>query len=290
MENVEIRLEKFRNKYKNKIEAIGAQNGKIKEVLALINNTKPNKNNFFVIDGIWAHEKALNNNLEVDSFIYCPEIITSHEAMNLIESFYTRAKKTYEVSLKTFMKMCEKDDPKGMISICKFPLSNLDDIKLDKNNIIIVLDGLEIPGNVGTILRTCDGANIDAVFICNRRARITHPKIVKGSMGAAFTKPVIEFSSVEDCKKWLRKKNFKIYLTDTRATKTYFEESYEGRVALIVGSERYGITKPWYEGDYEMIMIPMLGQCDSLNVAIATTIIAYEASLKQKGFIKEKRK
>ena len=99
---------------------------------------KPNKNNFFVIDGIWAHEKALNNNLEVDSFIFCPEIITSHEAMNLIESFFTKAKKTYQVSLKTFMKICEKDDPKGMISICKFPLSTLDDIKLNKNNIIIV--------------------------------------------------------------------------------------------------------------------------------------------------------
>ena len=256
MESVEIRLKAFMESNKNKIEAIGVQNGKIKEVQAIINNTRSNKQNFFVIDGIWAHEKALNNNLEVDSFIFCPEIITSHEAMNLIENFFVRAKKTYQVSLKTFMKICEKDDPKGMISICKFPLSNLDDIKLNKNNIVIVLDGLEIPGNVGTILRACDGANIDAVFLCNRRARITHPKIIK------------------------------IYLTDTRAKKTYFEDNYEGRVALIVGSERYGITKPWYEGDYEMIMIPMLGQCDSLNVAIATTIIAYEASLKQKGFMK----
>ena len=286
MESVEIRLKKFIEKNKNNIEAIGAQNGKIKEVTALINNTKPNKNKFFVIDGIWAHEKALNNNLEVDSFIFCPEIITSKEAMDLIESFYARAKKTYQVSLKTFMKICEKDDPKGMISICKFPMSSLDDIKLNKNNIIIVLDGLEIPGNVGTILRASDGANIDAVFLCNRRARITHPKIIKGSMGAAFTKPIVEFESVEECKAWLKKKNFKIYLTDTRAKKTYFEDDYEGRVALIVGSERYGITKPWYDGDYEMIMIPMLGQCDSLNVAIATTIIAYEASLKQKGFMK----
>ena len=289
MESVEVRLEKFIEKNKSKIEEIGAQNGKIKEVLAIINNTKSNKNNFFVIDGIWAHEKALNNNIEVDSFIFCKEIITSHEAMNLIESFFERAKKTYQVSLKTFMKICEKDDPKGMILICKFPMSKLEDIKLNKNNIIIVLDGLEIPGNVGTILRTCDGANIDAVFLCNRRARITHPKIIKGSMGAAFTKPIVEFSNVEDCKSWLKKKNFKIYLTDTRATKAYYEDNYEGRVALIVGSERYGITKPWYEGDYEMIMIPMLGQCDSLNVAIATTIIAYEASLKQKGFIKEIR-
>ncbi len=290
MDSVEVRIKKFMEENKNKIEAIGPQNGKIKEVMALLNNTKPNKQHFFIIDGIWAHEKALNNDLEVDSFIFCQEIITSPEAMNLVESFFKKAKKTYQVSLKTFMKICEKDDPKGMISICKFPLSSLDDIKLNKNNIIIVLDGLEIPGNVGTILRTCDGAGIDGVFICNRRARITHPKIIKGSMGAAFTIPIVEFNSVEDCKSWLLKKNFKIYLTDTRAKKAYYEDKFEGRVALIVGSERYGITKPWYEGDYEMIMIPMLGQCDSLNVAIATTIIAYEASLKQKCFIKGDRK
>ena len=173
----------------------------------------------------------------------------------------------------------------GMIALVK---KEYVDLSLDKNNYekVLVIDSIEIPGNVGTILRASDGANIDAVFLCNRRARITHPKIIKGSMGAAFTKPIVEFESVEECKAWLKKKNFKIYLTDTRATKTYFEDDYEGRVALIVGSERYGITKPWYDGDYEMIMIPMLGQCDSLNVAIATTIIAYEASLKQKGFMK----
>ena len=139
MENVEIRLQKFIEKNKHHIESIGAQNGKIKEILAIINNSKPNKNNFFVIDGIWAHEKALNNNIEVDSFVFCPEIITSHEAMNLIESFFSKAKKTYQVSLKTFMKICEKDDPKGMISICKFPLSTLDDIKLDKNKVSLSL-------------------------------------------------------------------------------------------------------------------------------------------------------
>jgi TrmH family RNA methyltransferase len=288
MESVEIRLQKFIEKNKYDIEAIGVQNGKIKEVIAIINNSKPNKNNYFVIDGIWAHEKALNNNIEVDSFIFCPEIITSHEAMNLIESFFAKAKKTYQVSLKTFMKICEKDDPKGMISICKFPLSTLDDIKLNKNNIIIVLDGLEIPGNVGTILRASDGANIDAVFLCNRRARITHPKIIKGSMGAAFTIPVVEFPTVEECKEWLKKKNFDLYLADTRAEKHYFEYDYSGRVAIIMGSERYGITKPWYEGDYNMLSIPMLGQCDSLNVAIATTIVAYEASMKQNGFIKKR--
>ena len=67
-----------------------------------------------------------------------------------------------------------------------------------------------------------------------------------------------------------------------------FEYDYDGRVAIIMGSERYGITKPWYEGKYNMLSIPMLGQCDSLNVAIATTIVAYEASMKQNGFIKKR--
>ena len=88
MEDVKIRLQSFMEKNRHNIEFIGAQNGKIKEVLALINNTKPNKNHFFVIDGIWAHQKALDNNLEVDSFIFCEEIITSHEGMNLLEAFF----------------------------------------------------------------------------------------------------------------------------------------------------------------------------------------------------------
>ena len=96
MESVDIRLKKFLEKNKNKIEAIGVQNGKIKEVSAIVNNTKSNKQNFFVIDGIWAHEKALNNGIEVDSFIFCPEIITSHEAMNLIENFFCIAKNKSE--------------------------------------------------------------------------------------------------------------------------------------------------------------------------------------------------
>lgn len=288
MEKTEIRLSNFLLNNKNSIDYIGPQNGKIKEVNSLINNTKPNPHNFFVIDGIWAHQKAMDNNLEIDSFIFCEEIITSHEAMDLIEYFFKAAKKTYSISLKTFMKISEKDDPKGMVSICKFPKYDLEDIKLSKENIIIVLDGIEIPGNIGTILRTSDGAGIDGVFICNRRARITHPKVIKGSMGAAFTIPVIEFETVEKCKAWLKQKNFDIYLTDTKAVSSYHELDYRGRVAIVAGAERYGISKPWYDDQSILLSIPMLGQCDSLNVAIATTIVAYEASLKQKSFIKRK--
>lgn len=289
MEEVSVRLENFINEFGSKIHFIGPKNPKVKEVLSLINNSKPNKNNFFILDGIWAHEKALKNNIEIDSFIFCSELINSHEAMNLIEESFKRAKNTYSISLKTFEKLAEKDSPKGLLSIAKFPYKTIKDIKLKKDNLIVVLDGLEIPGNIGTILRTCDGSNVDAVFICNRKARLTHPKIIKGSMGAAFIVPVVEFDSVNDCISYLKKNNFDIYLTDTRAKSHYFELEYKNRVAIVAGSERYGISRPWYDEEVIMLSIPMLGQSDSLNVAIATTIVVYEASMKRLGFIKGSR-
>lgn len=288
MEKVEIRLQKFLTANKLNINYIGPQNDKIKEVVTLLKNNKPNPEDFIIIDGIWAHQKALDNNLEVESFIFCEENINSDEGVDLIESFYKIAKKTYSVSLKTFIKISQKDDPKGMISICKFPQKDLCDINLKDENIIVILDGIEIPGNIGTILRTCDGAGVDAVFICNRRAKITHPKVIKGSMGAAFSIPIIEFETVESCKLWLKDNNFDFYLTDTRATKTYHQLDYKGRVGIVAGSERYGISEPWYQTKHTLLSIPMLGQCDSLNVAIATTIVIYEASLKQKKLIKRK--
>ena len=151
-----------------------------------------------------------------------------------------------------------------------------------KTGVVGIIEGKNPSRNIGTIMRTCDGAAIDAVLICNRRARLTHPKILKGSMGAAFTLPIVEYDSVEACKMWLTKHKFAIYLADTRAEKSYHQYEYRGRAALIVGSERYGITREWYDGPVNRLSIPMLGACDSLNVGVATSIILYEMSLKQK--------
>ena len=173
--------------------------------------------------------------------------------------------------------------PDGLLSICRFPVKRPEDLVLPERAGVVVLDGLEIPGNIGTIIRTCDGAAIDAILVCNRRARLSHPKVIKGSMGAAFRIPIVEFETGVDCAAWLRENGFSIYLADTRAEKTYYDYAYSGRSALIMGSERYGIHKEWYQNDPNMLMIPMLGICDSLNVGVAASILIYEMSLKIKG-------
>jgi TrmH family RNA methyltransferase len=95
-------------------------------------------------------------------------------------------------------------------------------------------------------------------------------------MGAAFHVPVVETDSLEACRVWLYAHGFSVYLADTRANRTYREYSYSGRTALVMGSERYGITKSWYDGDVCLLSIPMKGQCDSLNVGVAASVILYE--------------
>jgi RNA methyltransferase, TrmH family len=176
-------------------------------------------------------------------------------------------------------------DPDGLLALCVLPHFELSDIELKKNSLVVILDGLEIPGNIGTIIRSVDGVDGSGVILCNRKARLTHPKLIKSSQGSNFTIPIVE-GEVSDIISWLKENDFKIYLTDTRAEKEYHEETYEGRIAVVAGSERYGISREWYNHDCNMISIPMYGDCDSLNVAIATTIFLYEVSLQQKGKIK----
>lgn len=282
---IDERTQQFLNKYKGKLKFAGAQHGLIKLVAALIGNTKPNPKKLFVVEGIWALEKAKQYKLEIESFAFCPECIFSLESEKMVDEYIKLAQDSYMVSKKVFLKMSERENPDGLLAICKLPHFELSDIKLKENNLVVILDGLEIPGNIGTIIRSVDGVGGDGVILCNRKARLTHPKLIKSSQGSNFTIPIVE-GEIDDIINWLQNNGFKIYLTDTRAKMEYHEETYSGRIAIVAGSERYGISREWYEHKNNLISIPMYGDCDSLNVAIATTIFLYEVSLQQKGKIK----
>ncbi len=272
----------FIDKYRGKVKFAGPHHGRIKQIQSLISNTKPNPNRFFIIEGIWACEKALEYNLQIEAFLFCPELIFSSESIKIVDDFINVANDSYMVSKKVLLKVSERDNPDGLLAICRLPVHTIDDIRLKDRNIIVVLDGLEIPGNIGTIIRAVDGAGGDGILICNHKARLTHPKLIKSSQGSNFKIPVIELDT-DEAIKWLNKNDFSIILTDTRAERGYYEEGYEGRIAIVAGSEKYGISEKWYDNRHKMVSIPMHGDCDSLNVAIATSIVLYEAKLKQEG-------
>lgn len=273
----------FIDKYKNKIRFAGMKHGSIKKVLTVISNTKSNPRNLFVAEGLWAIDKAVEYKLQVDSFFFSPELLYSLEAERLADKLINTSDNVYMVSEKVFQRMSDGSArPDGLLALFSLPSYTLSDIELRQYNLIVILDAVEIPGNIGTIIRTADGADADAVFVCNRRARLTHPKVIRGSQGSVLRVPVVE-DDTATLIDWLSEHHFTVYLTDTDADKSYFEEAYQGRVAIVAGSERYGISKDWYRMTHKGISIPMLGDVDSLNVAVSTSIILYEASMKQKG-------
>jgi RNA methyltransferase, TrmH family len=280
--------EELEQQYHDRIQELrgaGKQHPLVKQVIALQKNTKPNPRKLCVIEGIWAHEKALQAGVNVEAFLCCPEMIHSQQAKELAATYLQKAQASYQVSAKVFARLSERDKPAGLLSLVNLQMITLEQVPLRKQNLLVILDGVEIPGNVGTIMRTMDGVQADALIVCNRRARMTHPKIIRASQGACFFVPVVEFEEgVDTVMQWLEAHQFRIYLADANEGEPYYRRQYAGRVALVAGSERYGITKQWYAHPHHKIRIPMFSDItDSLNVGIATTMILYEMGLRQRG-------
>ena len=263
-------------------QPIGEANGRIKRVKGILSNSKPNPERLFVAEGIWLASMCLKFGTHIDSIIVCPEHVRTPEVQKLIVDLSERTRDRFSVSAKTYEKISEKDRPDGIMVLAALPKRDIADFMPPKNAVVLVIDGVEIPGNAGTMLRMADGAGADAVFFCNRKVRMTHPKLIKSSQGAVLTVPVFEFESVADCRAWLKKFGFTVYLADTRADKYYYDEPFDKNCALVLGSERYGIAREWYDSQYSMIAIPMQGSCDSLNVGVAATVLTYEACIKNK--------
>ena len=261
---------------------IGEHNGIIKRVKGVISNTKPNPQKLFVAEGIWLASMCLKFGTHIECLIVCPEHIRTPEVAELIKNLSARTQDRFSVSAKVYEKISEKGQPDGIIALAALPQHDISTFVPPEKAVILVIDGVEIPGNAGTMLRMADGAGADAVFFCNRKVRMTHPKLIKSSQGAVLTVPIFEFESVSACREWLYSHGFTVYLADTRAEHFYYDEPFGKNTALIVGSERYGMTREWYDGEYSMIAIPMLGKCDSLNVGVAATVLTYEACVKNK--------
>jgi len=261
---------------------VGEGHPAVRVVRNIQTNAKPNPLKLFVAEGFWLATLALNDGLEIETLLVAPECVYTPECVALIERALPIAKEVYTVSEKVFRKIAEKDKPDGVIAICRMKEWDLNDLSFDDKAVVLILDGVEIPGNMGTLVRVADGAGADAVFIVNRKARLTHPKFIHSTMGAAFHVPIVEFESVDACYDYLKSKRFTVYLADSRAEKMYYELPYGKRVAFVMGSERYGISRVWYDKEVDLVAIPMLGKCDSLNVGVAGTVLLYEACVKNK--------
>lgn len=248
---------------------IGYQNDVIKKYLKLKkgDTTTPYQ---FVVEGIWAYEKILNTHVEIIDIIYCETLVKSPLQQKILNQMMKKAVNRYKLSEKNMRRLYHKEDLGCMVSICRLtPTGN-------QINKVVILDGLENPGNIGTIFRTCDGAGIDAVFIVNQKTKVNQYKVIKASMGGCLNVPWFHFETVEACQNWLHDRAFTTLLAHPSEEATFDKKCSSKNVALVLGNERYGLSKQWFYKDAEVVSIPMFGCCDSLNVGVAASILIYK--------------
>jgi TrmH family RNA methyltransferase len=266
------------------LQQIGLQHPASNLVRDIQNNRTGIPRRTFVAEGLFENNIVLETGVSVVTFLWCPEAAYSDEARKRAGQLAERARRAYQISEKTLARLAERPNSDGLISVAQLPDWDPATFGFGDDALVLVTDALEIPGNLGTLLRTMDACDADCLVMTNRRTRMTHPKVLRGSQGLSIKVPSIEFDDVHEAITWLRRNRFTVYIADTHDSVNYRKLDYQGRTALVVGSERYGVSKPWYDADFQRVGIPMLGSADSLNVAVSASVLLYEARAHKNGW------
>lgn len=227
----------------------------------------------FIIEGTKMIEEAINENAKIKTIIICDDCKTQGCIPN--ELMYEIAKlNCIYVSEKVFGFITDVINPQGILAVIEKP--NLRENKINyENDNFLILDGIQDPGNIGTILRTVDSLNIKQIIVSQDTADIYNPKVVRSTMGAIFRVNVVESDDLVKTVREMKKHKIKIYATDLNTDKTIYSVNYE-KSAIIIGNEANGVSIKMLQNADERIKIPMIGKTESLNAAVATSIILYE--------------
>ncbi|MBQ8451771.1 MAG: hypothetical protein IJ538_03235 [Clostridia bacterium] len=268
----------------------GISSDEVAYAKSLVDGKNKNKK-IFICEGLWAADKLIEKKLNVTHFFFNSEKLAenqlSNEELEKILRIVKYSKQSFAISEKACKKISDRDGFDEFFIVAELPVYTLNDLTKmfeGKNNVLgIIMDGLEQPGNIGAILRTCDAAGADFAISTNIQARLSNSRLVRSSFGAVFMIPVLE-AEIEDVQNWLVENHFKSVVTDLQGKKSFKDADYSGRVVIVAGNEHTGISASWrnVEGA-ESVIIPMLGSVESLNVGFATTLVAYEAGLKKFG-------
>lgn len=254
------------------------QNPYIKTLVQLQEKAKARKQTgTFLIEGKREIELALKGNYEIETILYCNELSLQSFNLSIFQS-----KEYIEISKDVYQKLAYRDTTEGILAIAKTKNLSLSDLQLPENPLILVLESIEKPGNIGAMLRTSDAANIDAVILANPKTDLYNPNIVRSSVGCLFTNQIAT-GSTEEVIAFLKAKNINFYSATLQNSNEYHKVDYSTPTALVVGTEATGLSQPWRDESTQNIIIPMQGAIDSMNVSVAAAILLFEAK-RQRGF------
>lgn len=246
------------------------QNPRIKHVVALQQKAQQRRaEGRIVVEGVREIMHCINAGFSIDTVFCCPALF---DASKLGGNDY----EIIEVTPQVYDKIAYRGSTEGVLAIVKPQPISLEDIELGDTPLIVVLEGVEKPGNIGAVLRSADAAQATAVIVCDPLTDLYNPNLIRSSIGAIFTVPCVACSTIE-CIKFLKENNIKILTAQLQDSELYYNTTMAGPTAIVMGTEATGLTNPWREAADAHIRIPMKGALDSLNVSVSAAILLYEA-------------
>ena len=254
------------------------QNPLIKNILKLQEKSRERKKQqLFVIEGKREIELAFKGQFEIDSLLFIPQKIE----YDYLKQF--NAREVIEITPEVYQKIAYRESTEGIIAIAKSKYIDLNSLIFkNKEPLILVIEGIEKPGNIGAMIRSADAANIDAIILADPKTDQYNPNVIRSSVGGVFTKNIV-ISSSDEVIKFLKKNNIKMYAATLQNSNLYTNQNYTEATAIIVGTEANGLTQIWRDHSTKNINIPMQGEIDSMNVSVAAAIILFEAK-RQRNF------
>lgn len=251
------------------------QNPRVKFCVRLHERRERRESGQLLVEGFHELSLAWQAGLDLRTLFVCPELIRPGED-ELRRSIQVASIELVEVSPAVMAKMTYREHPDAWLGLANIPQRSLDSLDPGTAPLIILTENLEKPGNLGAILRSADAVGASAVVVCDGRTDVYNPNVVRASKGSLFTVPVIECSS-DDALNWLKAHDIAILAATPEGSSNHWDVDLSQGIAIAVGAEKEGLTAFWMNQASIKLRIPMLGRVNSLNVAQAATVIAYEA-------------
>lgn len=257
-------------------EITSRQNLRIKDAAKLREARQRAKQGRFIIDGVREIGRALDAGISFLEVFICPPLCGSDSAQKLVLRLEKCGAVVADVTPEVFEKLSFGERSDGIVVVASTPERSIDQLQLPERPLIAVIEGLEKPGNVGAILRSADGAGVDAVIVVNAATDLFNPNTIRASVGTVFGKQVC-LATVEETLNKLRDWHVPIIATRPDATMLYSEVDFRQGAAIVLGTEATGLTTAWQQADVVGVRLPMRGIADSLNVSTTAAVLFYEA-------------
>jgi TrmH family RNA methyltransferase len=252
------------------------QNARVKEAAKLRQARQREQQGRFLIDGGREILRALGAGVEVVEAFICEPLLHYDEARNAAAQMAESSTMVATVTEEVFEKLCFGERTGGVLAVARTPVRSLEQLKLPAAPLVAVLEGIEKPGNVGAVLRSADGAGVDAVIVADPRTDLFNPNTIRASLGTVFDANV-RSTTTDEALEWLRTHNIPIFTARPDAELLYTDADFRGPAAIVLGSEAEGLSDKWHGAGVTGIKLPMRGIADSLNVSATAAVLFYEA-------------